>query len=80
VTRNLRVAINALAQQGLRVVRVSNGRKHRMLHLADGRRIPMSRGSSVDKNFAKIQRDQARRLAQQSLKASDRVQLPFSNT
>jgi hypothetical protein len=78
MTKNLRIALSALADEGLRVIRVSNGRRHMKLHLADGRVIPMSRGSSVDVNFERIQRQQAKRLARTAERggADPRVALP----
>jgi hypothetical protein len=65
MTKGLRVAIDELARQGLRVIRVSQGGRHLHLHLADGRRVILHYGSRVGADFEKIQRQQARRLARQ---------------
>jgi hypothetical protein len=68
MVRHVRTALRALSAEGLQVVHISQGGRHLMLHLADGRKVPVSRGSKVDTNFEKIARDQARRLARQQVR------------
>ena len=63
--RHLRIAIDALTKEGLRVVSIRGGGRHTELHLSNGRVARLSRGTHQDINFERIARQDAKRMTRQ---------------
>jgi hypothetical protein len=64
--KNLRILLDEIRAAGLRVQSIEERGKHRLLRLANGQILFVSRGTRLDKNLARIWRDDIRRAAKET--------------
>jgi hypothetical protein len=65
--KNLRILLDEVRAAGLRVHGIEERSKHRLVRLANGQILFVSRGTRLDKNLIRIWRDDIRRAANKSI-------------